>query len=62
MATLIRLLGDFDLAEEALHDAFTAAAYLPTAQVGAHELPVAQLWFLSRAVPIELVQFVAAGE
>lgn len=25
-ATLIRLLGDFDLAEEALHDAFTAAA------------------------------------
>src|SRR5439155_25389588 len=24
-ATLIRLLGDFDLAEEALHDAFTAA-------------------------------------
>lgn len=44
------------------HDAFTAAAYLPTAQVGAHELPVAQLWFLSRAVPIELVQFVAAGE
>ncbi|MGH6945133.1 MAG: RNA polymerase sigma factor [Geminicoccaceae bacterium] len=26
LATLIRLLGDFDLAEEALHDAFTAAA------------------------------------
>src|SRR5688572_14775510 len=25
MATLIRVLGDFDLAEEALHDAFTAA-------------------------------------
>jgi RNA polymerase sigma-70 factor (ECF subfamily) len=25
LATLIRLLGDFDLAEEALHDAFTAA-------------------------------------
>jgi RNA polymerase sigma-70 factor, ECF subfamily len=24
-ATLIRLLGDFDLAEEALHEAFTAA-------------------------------------
>src|SRR5207237_8868868 len=24
LATLIRLLGDFDLAEEALHDAFTA--------------------------------------
>jgi RNA polymerase sigma-70 factor (ECF subfamily) len=26
LATLIRLLGDFELAEEALHDAFTAAA------------------------------------
>ena len=26
LATLIRLLGDFDLAEEALHDAFTVAA------------------------------------
>ena len=26
LATLIRLLGDFDLAEEALHDAFAAAA------------------------------------
>jgi RNA polymerase sigma-70 factor (ECF subfamily) len=25
LATLIRLLGDFELAEEALHDAFTAA-------------------------------------
>lgn len=26
LATLIRLLGDFDRAEEALHDAFLAAA------------------------------------
>ncbi|HEV3445391.1 MAG TPA: sigma factor, partial [Gemmataceae bacterium] len=25
LATLIRLLGDFDVAEEALHDAFTSA-------------------------------------
>ncbi len=25
LATLIRLLGDFDLAEEAMHDAFAAA-------------------------------------
>jgi len=25
LATLIRLLGDFDIAEEALHDAFRAA-------------------------------------
>ena len=24
-ATLVRVLGDFDLAEEAMHDAFTAA-------------------------------------
>lgn len=28
LATLIRLLGDFDLAEEALQDAFTAAVEL----------------------------------
>ena len=27
LATLIRLLGDFDLAEEALHNAFTAARW-----------------------------------
>jgi RNA polymerase sigma-70 factor (ECF subfamily) len=34
LATLIRLLGDFDLAEEALHDAFVAAAeQWPTAGV-----------------------------
>ncbi|MDP9133130.1 MAG: RNA polymerase subunit sigma-24, partial [Nitrospirota bacterium] len=26
LATLIRLLGDFDIAEEALHDAFAVAA------------------------------------
>src|SRR5688500_9859965 len=26
LATLIRILGDFDFAEEALHDAFTSAA------------------------------------
>ncbi len=26
LATLIRLLGDFDLAEEAMHEAFAAAA------------------------------------
>jgi RNA polymerase sigma-70 factor (ECF subfamily) len=28
LATLIRLLGDFDLAEEAMHEAFTAALSL----------------------------------
>jgi RNA polymerase sigma-70 factor (ECF subfamily) len=28
LATLIRLLGDFDLAEEAMHDAFGAALRL----------------------------------
>src|SRR5271156_6552193 len=27
LATLIRLLGDFDMAEEAMHDAFTAALH-----------------------------------
>lgn len=26
LATLIRLLGDFDIAEDAMHDAFAAAA------------------------------------
>jgi len=30
LATLIRLLGDFDLAEEALHDAFATAVELRT--------------------------------
>src|SRR6476660_7283726 len=36
-ATLIRLLGDFDLAEEALHDAFVAAMeQWPTAGVPAN--------------------------
>jgi len=29
LATLIRLLGDFDLAEEAMHEAFAAALSLP---------------------------------
>jgi hypothetical protein len=32
LATLIRLLGDFDLAEEALHDAFMAAIEQWTAE------------------------------
>ncbi len=37
LATLIRLLGDFDVAEEALHDAFAAAlAQWPTAGVPAN--------------------------
>ena len=43
-ATLVRLLGDFTLAEEALHDAFVAAAeHWPTAGVPAN--PVA--WLVS---------------
>ncbi|MGB8986338.1 MAG: RNA polymerase subunit sigma-24, partial [Candidatus Sulfotelmatobacter sp.] len=34
LATLIRLLGDFDLAEEAMHEAFAAALSLwPTSGV-----------------------------
>lgn len=44
LATLIRLLGDFDLAEEALHEAFTAAVERwPTAGVPAKPRP----WLVS---------------
>jgi RNA polymerase sigma-70 factor (ECF subfamily) len=44
LATLIRLLGDFDLAEEALHDAFAAAA-AQWPQDGAPANP--QAWLVS---------------
>jgi predicted RNA polymerase sigma factor len=37
LATLIRLLGDFDLAEEALHDAFRTA--LEQCRAGGHAAP-----------------------
>lgn len=44
LATLIRLVGDFDLAEEALHDAFTAAlTQWPTEGVPAN----ARAWLVS---------------
>src|SRR5437763_2794969 len=44
LATLIRLLGDFDLAEDALHDAFTAALeQWPRAGVPAN----ARAWLVS---------------
>ena len=44
LATLIRLLGDFDLAEEALHDAFTAALeHWPSTGVPAHP----RAWLIS---------------
>ena len=44
LATLIRLLGDFDLAEEALHDAFaTVAERWPRDGVPANPLP----WLVS---------------
>src|SRR5690349_24037370 len=44
LATLIRLLGDFDLAEEALHDAFTAAVERwPVEGVPANPVP----WLVS---------------
>ncbi|MCU1383001.1 MAG: putative polymerase, sigma-24 subunit, subfamily [Acidobacteria bacterium] len=44
LATLIRLLGDFDLAEEALHDAFTAAV----AQWGRDGIPAnPRAWLVS---------------
>src|SRR3954465_10183876 len=44
LATLIRLLGDFDLAEEALHEAFAAALSLwPKSGVPANPRP----WLIS---------------
>jgi RNA polymerase sigma-70 factor (ECF subfamily) len=44
LATLIRLLGDFDLAEEALHDAFTAAVeHWPTEGIPDKPVP----WLVS---------------
>jgi RNA polymerase sigma-70 factor, ECF subfamily len=46
LATLIRLLGDFDLAEEAMHEAFAAAMTLwPTAGVPDNPRP----WLISTA-------------
>jgi RNA polymerase sigma-70 factor (ECF subfamily) len=46
LATLIRLLGDFDLAEEAMHEAFAAALSLwPTNGVPANPRP----WLISTA-------------
>src|SRR6202453_2981786 len=46
LATLIRLLGDFDLAEEAMHEAFAAALNLwPGSGVPANPRP----WLISAA-------------
>src|ERR1700689_2912805 len=46
LATLIPLLGDFDLAEEAMHEAFTAALSLwPTSGVPGNPRP----WLISTA-------------
>src|ERR1700734_270869 len=46
LATLIRLLGDFDLAEEAMHEAFAAALSLwPSSGVPANPRP----WLISTA-------------
>src|SRR5215212_8592653 len=46
LATLIRLLGDFDLAEEAMHEAFAAALSLwPQTAVPANPRP----WLISTA-------------
>jgi RNA polymerase sigma-70 factor (ECF subfamily) len=46
LATLIRLLGDFDLAEEAMHEAFAAALSLwPTSEVPDNPRP----WLISTA-------------
>jgi RNA polymerase sigma-70 factor, ECF subfamily len=54
-ATLIRLLGDFDLAEEALHDAFTAAiAQWP--QVGVPKNPYSWLVSAGRFKAIDVLR------
>src|ERR1044071_7059861 len=46
LATLIRLLGDFDLAEEAMHEAFAAALSLwPSSGVPSNPRP----WLISTA-------------
>ncbi len=46
LATLIRLLGDFDLAEEAMHEAFAAAlSGWPTSGVPGNPRP----WLISTA-------------
>src|ERR1700689_4995835 len=46
LATLIRLLGDFDLAEEAMHEAFaTALSVWPTSGVPGNPRP----WLISTA-------------
>src|ERR1700755_2580677 len=46
LATLIRMLGDFDLAEEAMHEAFAAALTVwPSSGVHGHPRP----WFISTA-------------
>src|SRR3954462_7724942 len=46
LATLIRLLGDFDLAEEAMHEAFAAALSLwPSSGVPGNPRP----WLISTA-------------
>ena len=54
-ATLIRLLGDFDLAEEALHDAF-AAAVEQWSQTGVPEKPRAWLVSTGRFKAIDSIR------
>jgi RNA polymerase sigma-70 factor, ECF subfamily len=55
LATLIRLLGDFDLAEEALHDAF-AAAMEQWPQAGVPENPRAWLVSAGRFKAIDTIR------
>jgi len=45
LATLIRLLGDFDLAEEAMHEAFAAGRLWPRSGVPGSPRP----WLISMA-------------
>lgn len=55
LATLIRLLGDFDLAEEALHDAFRAAVE-QWQQAGVPDNPVAWLVSAGRFKAIDAIR------
>ena len=55
LATLIRLLGDFDLAEEAMHEAF-AVALESWAQQGTPENPSAWLISTGRHKAVDMMR------
>jgi RNA polymerase sigma-70 factor (ECF subfamily) len=59
-ATLVRLLGDFELAEEALHDVF-AAALKQWPREGVPENPRAWLISASRFKAIDVISLLAVA-